>query len=100
MDFTFFHDLPGYIGAFWGWASAQNGGFAFLIGAASWFVMERVIGFVTSPISKVLSVLGFLFVLCFAAAFFVDFAGSYDRGAIPFENSVKTPGVDTLRSLE
>jgi hypothetical protein len=100
MGFTFFHDLPGYIYSFWAWASVQNGGAAFALGAMSWFVLERIFGFVTSPISKVMSVLGFVFVLLFAAAFFVDFAGSYERGTIPFENSTKTPGVDTLRSLE
>lgn len=100
MDFTFFHDLPAYVNSFWGWASAQNGSFAFLLGALSWFVLERIFGFVTSPISKILAVFGFVFVLLFVAAFFVDFAGSYERGTIPFENSTKTPGVDTLRSLE
>jgi hypothetical protein len=100
MDFTFFHDLPGYVKDFYSWVSTQNGAYAFLVGVGFWFLIERIFAFVSNPISKILSVFGVLFVVCFFAAFFVDFASSYDRGSVPFEKATRTPGVETLRTLE
>lgn len=97
---SFFHDLPAYLSAYWNWATAQNGAYAFLLGAFGWFVVERVFGFLTSPVSKLLSLLGIIFVICFALAMMIDFSGSFERGSIPFERSTKTPGVETLREVE
>jgi hypothetical protein len=100
VDTTFFHDLPGYALAMFAWASKQNGAVAFGAGAIAWFLLERIFGFVTNPIGKIMSFLGFAFVICFAVAFMTDFAGSYERGTTPFMHHVQTPNATTLKDLQ
>ncbi len=100
MDTTFFHDLPGYVTAMVAWASKQNGAVTFAAGALVWFLLERVFGFVTNPLGKIMTFLGFAFVICFAVALLTDFAGSYPRGTTPFVKSQQVPNATTLKDLQ
>lgn len=100
MDITFFHDLPGYLLQMYTWATKQNGVAAFGVGVFTWFFLERVLGFVTNPIGKVLSFLGVAFVICFAVAVMTDFATSYQRGSPPFLTDHQDSNAQTLRELD
>lgn len=99
MDTTFFHDLPGYVFRMFYWASHQNGAIAFGAGALCWFLLERIFGFVTNPFGKIMSFLGFVFVVVFAVAVMTDFATSYERGTTPFVKNTQVQNATTLRDL-
>jgi hypothetical protein len=99
MDITLLHDIPRYVAAMFSWATKQNGAVAFGAGAFAWFAVERVFGFVTNPIGKIMSLIGVVFVICFAVAMMTDFTSSYPRGTTPFVNSQHAPNPTTLKDL-
>lgn len=93
------HDIPRYLTAMFSWASTQNGVVAFGAGAFVWFLVERVLGFVTNPFGKILSFISVVFVICFAIALMTDFTSSYPRGTIPFVSTQHSPNPLPLKDL-
>lgn len=76
----------------WNWSGMQDGRITLLVGAITWFAIERVWGLLHAPVNKILGVLGLLAILGIGGAFVADGKEIMRAGEkVPFENSVKNP---------
>lgn len=82
MIYDAFNSIADTVGTIWESAGDSNTHAAFISGIVFWFVAERIIGFIATPLIKAASIVAVL-LMTFLAISAIDSFGTYSKGDRP-----------------
>jgi hypothetical protein len=80
MIYEAFDTLASAFGTVWEWAGSADPHYAFIAGVVIWFTVERVLGFVTTPIFKAASITIALLLVLLATGLAQSFSAWTEAG--------------------
>jgi hypothetical protein len=80
MVYEAFDALASALGSVWEWAGSADPHHAFIAGVVVWFVAERVLGFIATPVFKAASITIALILVLLATGLMQSFSTWTDAG--------------------